>query len=62
MRCGLIRRVINNKLAATKADSAKGKPIAKAISKPVVMTKVLLNKGLKIRFLLLLLNSCSCFV
>jgi hypothetical protein len=52
MRWGLTRRVINNKLAATKADSPNGKPIVNAISSPIVMTNVLLNKGLKIRWLL----------
>ncbi len=51
MRWGLIRRVISNKLAATKADSAKGKPTVNAINSPVVMTKLLLNKGLKMRSL-----------
>lgn len=52
MRWGLTRRVISNKLAATKADSPNGKPTVNTISSPIVMTNVLLNKGLKMRWLL----------
>lgn len=47
MRVGLIRRVMNNKPAATRVASDGGTPIKNATNNPPVIKRLLINKGSK---------------